>query len=379
MRIGIVAGEASGDLLAADLIQAFKKIHPEAQFEGIAGPKMIAEGCKAIYPLEKLSVFGLFEVLKFLPELLKIRRNIRQHFIQNPPDVFIGVDAPDFNIGLETQLKKHGIKTVHYVAPTVWAWRQYRVHGIVRAVDLMLCIFPFEEDFFRRYNLKARYVGHPLAEKIPFEINQKKARETLGIDVDGEYIAILPGSRRSEVSMLGEPFIQAAHWCLQNHPRIRFLVPMATATTRGIFEKQLARHAELPIVLYDGQSETVLAACDVVMTASGTATLEALLYKRPMAIAYKVSWLTYWFVRLFKLVKISNFAMANLVAGKKIAPEFIQQDLVPEKIGRVLINYLENPSERRGLQTTFLEIHLKLKQNSSEKAAAWVLEVIASD
>jgi len=179
--------------------------------------------------------------------------------------------------------------------------------------------------------------------------------------------------------MLGEPFIEAAHWCLQNHPRLRFLVPMATASTRQIFEKQLAHQAELPIALFDGRSDEVLAACDVVMTASGTATLEALLYKRPMAIAYKVSWLTYWFVRLFKLVKISNFAMANLVAGKKIAPEFIQQDLVPEKIGRVLINYLENPGERRGLQAAFLEIHLKLRKNASDVAAQSVLEVIQSD
>ncbi|MBT5230171.1 MAG: lipid-A-disaccharide synthase [Methylococcales bacterium] len=376
MHFGIVAGEASGDMLAAGLIAEIKKIHPDATFEGIAGPLMIEQGCKVLHPLEKLSVFGLVEVLKDLPELLAIRKDVRKHFIANPPDVFIGIDAPDFNFSLEEQLKQQGIKVAHYVAPTVWAWREYRVHKVKRAVDLLLCIFPFEEKYFAKFDMPAVYVGHPLAESIPFEIDQKKAREKLGLSKVENLVAILPGSRKSEVAMLGDAFLETAHICLQSHPRLHFVVPMATQKTRMIFEKQLAKHPELPITLVDGQSDVVLAACDVTLMASGTATLEALLYKRPMVIAYKVSGLTYWLVKTLKLMKISSFAMANLIAGKKIAPEFIQHDVVPKKMAKVVMNYLDNPEERRGLQIAFLEIHFKMRQNSSEKAAKAVLDLL---
>jgi lipid-A-disaccharide synthase len=375
MRIGIVAGEASGDILAAGLIRAIKASCPDAEFEGIAGQLMMAEGCESLYPLEKLSVFGLFEVLKDLPELLKIRRDLCAHLLQDPPDLFIGIDAPDFNIGLETKLREQGIKTVHYVAPTVWAWRQYRVHGIARAVDLMLCIFPFEKKFFEKFNMHAEYVGHPLAQDIPLEIDRQTARKELGLDAEAEYLALLPGSRRSEVSTLGMAFLQTAEHCLRKRPDLKLIVPMATVKTREIFQAQLDTFDDLPLTIFDGQSDKVLAAADVVLTASGTATLEALLYKRPMVIAYKLSHLTYWVVKLLKLVKISNFAMANLVADKPLSPEYIQYEVIPENMAKSLLEYLENPEKMMQLQQDFLKVHENLRQNSSEIAAQFVLQL----
>ncbi|MBI3775743.1 MAG: lipid-A-disaccharide synthase, partial [Gammaproteobacteria bacterium] len=269
LRIGIVAGEASGDLLAASLMQAIQARAPGVEFEGIAGPRMQQQGCRALYPSEKLAVMGLTEVLGRLRELLGIRRDVARHFIANPPDVFIGVDAPDFNLGLERKLKARGIPAVHFVSPSVWAWRKYRVKKIARSTDLVLCLFPFEKQFYAQHSVAARYVGHPLADMIPLENDKRAARVKLGLAPEGDLIAILPGSRRMEVQNLGPEFVRTAAWIQQRRPDARFITPMASAKTRALFHEILAQHqGELPLMLVDGQSHDVMAAADVVLLAS---------------------------------------------------------------------------------------------------------------
>lgn len=288
MRIGIVAGEASGDLLGAGLIRAIKQRLPDAVIEGIAGPAMIAQGCTALFPAEKLAVMGFVEVLGRYRELHGIRTQLIRHFLDNPPDVFIGIDAPDFNLGLERVLKEAGIPTVHYVSPSVWAWRQWRLRKIALSTDLMLTLFPFEAAFYEAYHVPVRFVGHPLAEMIPDVPDLQAARIKLGLPVLGDIVALLPGSRMSEVNALGLTFIHAAQWCAQHRPGVHFLAPLATADTRELFEQLVKTHAPmLSITIIAGRSREVMAAADVVLLASGTATLEALLLKRPMVVAYR--------------------------------------------------------------------------------------------
>jgi len=373
MRIGIIAGEMSGDILGAGLIQVLRACHPNALIEGIGGPQMLAAGFHSHYPLETLSVMGLVEVLKHYPRLKKCRDSLRDHFLQNPPDVFIGIDAPDFNLGLEYALKAAGIPTVHYVSPSVWAWRQYRLRKIARACDLMLTLFPFEAEYYQRHNIPVRFVGHPLADDTPLQTDKQAARSRLGLATDGVWVAMLPGSRRNEVQQLGLPFIETARWLLAQRSDLRFVVPLANANLGNIFRQQMAGQ-DLPFFLINGQSRDAMAAADVVLMASGTATLEAMLLKRPMVVAYRVALLTYWLARF--LVHIPFFSLPNLLAGERLVPEFLQGQVTPENLGAAVLHWLDNPSEVDGLEVRFSELHQRLRLSASEQAAGAVLDLV---
>ena len=377
LRIGIVAGEASGDLLGGGLIHAIRERHPDAVFEGIAGPRMQEEGARSLYPLERLSVMGLFEVLGRYRELSRMRRDLIRHFSENPPDVFIGIDAPDFNHVIETQLKAKGIKTVHYVSPSVWAWRRYRLRKLKRAVDLMLTLFPFEARFYEEHAIPVRFVGHPLADMIPLQPDVHAARRAFGLEHDDEVLAILPGSRVSEVSRLAADFIQAAQRCVEQRPGLKLLVPLVNERTRAIFETAVRRQApDLPVTIVDGRSREVMTAADVVLLASGTAALEAMLLKKPMVVAYRLSALSYPLARL--LVKVDVYSLPNLLAGEKLVPEIIQHDVTAERLSASVLDYFDNPQHAVALQQRFTEIHKTLQQNASASAAQAILELIAT-
>ena len=372
MRIGIVAGEASGDLLGAGMMRAINQRLPDAVIEGIAGPAMIAQGCTALFPAEKLAVMGFVEVLGRYRELHGIRTELIRHFLDNPPDVFIGIDAPDFNLGLEHALKEAGIPTVHYVSPSVWAWRQWRLRKIARSTDLMLTLFPFEAVFYEAHHVPVRFVGHPLAEMIPDVADPQAARVALGLPLKSEIVALLPGSRMSEVNALGLTFIQAAQWCAQHRPDVHFVAPLATPATRELFEQLVKTHAPtLSITIIAGRSREVMAAADVVLLASGTATLEALLLKRPMVVAYRLARLTYWLAKW--LVKVPYVSLPNLLAGKSIVEEYIQDAATPENLGKAVVQFLEQPQSAQALQKIFSDIHTSLRQDADQQAAEAVL------
>lgn len=377
LRIGIVANEASGDLLGAGLMRALRERVPDVLFEGVGGPRMLEQGCRSLFPMERLSVMGLVEVLRHLPELLSIRRQLVNHFLARPPDLFIGIDAPDFNLGLETRLRRAGIPTVHYVSPTVWAWRPGRVHKIREAVDLLLSLFPFEADFLERHQVPVRYVGHPLADEIPLDNDRAGARERLGLDPGAEVVAILPGSRMSEIRGLSGTFIRTALWCLERRPGLRFVTPLVNPDTRRAFERQLhALAPDLPILLLDGGAREAIVAADAVLTASGTATLETLLLSRPMVVGYRVQRLTYWIVKGLDLVKVPHIAMANLVAGEGLAPEFIQDECRPERLGEALMAFLDDPGRVAAIREAYRRIHRDMRRDSSRKAAQAVLALV---
>ncbi len=375
--IALVAGEASGDLLGASLISALKNKYPDAEFIGIAGPQMIKAGCHSLYPMEPLSVMGLVEVLKHLPELIKIRKQLFKTLIDKKPDIFIGIDAPDFNLGLEKKLKSQGIKTVHYVSPSVWAWRQWRVKKMYRSMDLMLALFPFEVDFYTKHNIQAKFVGHPLADIIPLKNDKIKARQTLAISTESRVVALLPGSRMSELERLSELFIRAADLCFQQSPDIEFIAPFANAKTMQYFQHAMDRiQPQATIKLISGQSWSVMQACDVVLLASGTAALEALLIKRPMVVSYKLAALTFWILKTFRILKISMYSLPNLLAGKQIVEEFIQQDARAENLAPAIMRLLDDADENEQLMNTYNEIHLSLKKGASAEAANAIAEMI---
>ncbi len=379
LRIGIVANEPSGDLLGAGLMGEIRARVPDATFEGIGGPLMLRQGCHSLFPMERLAVIGLVEVLKHLPELLSIRRQLTAHFKNNPPDLFIGVDAPDFNLGLEKALKSAAIPTVHYVSPTVWAWRPKRVKKIRSAVDLILSIFPFEADFLSRHQVPVSFVGHPLADEIPFENSRETARTRLDI-TDGQVIALLPGSRIGEIESLAAIFLESAKQCLVSKSNLHFLVPLVNTRTRRVFEtiwKSVA--PELPITLMEGGTRDAMEAADALLTASGTATLEGLLMKRPMVVAYRLNVLTFWIVKHFNLLKIPYVAMANLLAGEELAPEFIQDAATPEALSSALIELLDTPHRVAHIEQTYARLHREMRLDSSSKAAAAVLSLIGRD
>jgi lipid-A-disaccharide synthase len=353
---------------------------PDARFVGVAGPHMQSAGCETLVPLERLSIMGLTEVVRHLRDLLSIRRDLIRYFLDWQPDVFIGVDAPDFNLGLERRLRSVGIRTVHLVSPTVWAWREGRVKTIRRSVDLLLSIFPFEEEQLRKHGVPTRYVGHPLADQIPMESDAAAARATLGLAVGGRVVALLPGSRVSEVRLLSEPFLRTALWCLEKHPGLHFVVPLVTPTLREIFTEILQREApDLPVTLVDGRSQEVIAAADCVLTASGTATLETLLINRPMVVGYRVSGVTYRLVKGLKLVKVPFAAMANILAGRELAPEFLQDRCRPELMGPALLAFLEDPERVREVQSVYREIRERLRRNAGGQAADAVLALVAGE
>jgi lipid-A-disaccharide synthase len=377
LTVGIVANEPSGDLLGAALVRELKARVPDCRFVGVAGPQMQAAGCETLVPLERLSVMGLVEVLRHLRELLQIRRRLLRHFLELRPDVFIGVDAPDFNLGLERRLRSAGITTVHLVSPTVWAWRPARVKAIRRAVDLMLSIFPFEEEFLRAHGVTARYVGHPLADQIPLEVGTVEARLALGLPAAGEVIALLPGSRVSEVRALAATFLQTARWCVQRRPGLRFAVPLVNLSLRAIFEEVRAQEApDLPVILVDGRGREVIAAADCVLTASGTATLETLLIGRPMVVAYRMSALTYHLVKGLNLVKVPYIAMANLLVGRPLAPELIQSRCRADLLGLELLAFLDDPGRVAAIRAEYRAVHRRLRRNAAARAAEAVLELI---
>lgn len=374
LRIGIVAGEMSGDLLGAGLIKAIREKYPDAVIEGIGGPQMVAAGCRSLFPMEELSVMGLIEVLAHLPRLLRIRRTVVRHFLDSRPDVFVGVDAPDFNLGVERRLKAAGVPTVHYVSPSVWAWRKGRVRTVARSVDRMLTLFPFEAAFYREHAVPVTFVGHPLADMIPERVAAGTARAALELPADAPLVALLPGSRAGEVARLADSFIATVHWCAHHRPGMHFAVPLANATTREIFVDALNRHVgDLPVHLIDGNARQVMAASDAVLLASGTATLEALLLKRPMVVAYRLARLTYWLAR--RLVRLPNFALPNLLAGRALVPEFLQDDAVPEVLGEAVLKCLDDTATRERLIAAFDELHRELRRDADHGAAAAVLEV----
>jgi len=369
MRIGIVAGEASGDILGAGLITALAERYPGLTVEGIAGPRMVAAGCEAIFPAERLAVMGLVEILKRYPELRGIRESVKRHFIENPPDVFIGIDAPDFNLDVECCLRARGIRTVHYVSPSVWAWREYRMRKIARAVDLMLTFLPFEAEYYERHKVPVRFVGHPLADRLhpPTSEDMVTLRSSLGVPTEGTLIALLPGSRGSEVRQLARPFLDTVRWCLKRHPELRFIMPLASPALRALVESELGDDTSLPLTLIDGRSQEVLAAADLVLLASGTATLEAMLLGKPMVAAYRMSRFSYWYARA--LLRIERYTLPNLLAGRSLIPEIIQDEVTPERLGGALLAYLDSPGTASGLKSEFAALSRGLARGADQEAA----------
>jgi lipid-A-disaccharide synthase len=375
-RIVIVAGETSGDNLAAGLIRALKARRPGLEFEGIAGPARQAAGCRAWAGSDELAVMGLFEVLTHLPRLIRLRREVLRRTRALAPLAYIGVDAPEFNLGLAARLHALGTRTVQYVSPQVWAWRQGRVRTMARTLDLVLCLLPFEEQFYDGAGLTAAFVGHPLADRVPMEPDRAAARARLGLAAEATVVAILPGSRRGEVERLAADFLGAAAWLAGRRPGVHFVAPMANATARGIFERVLARYPGLAVQVTDGGAEVALTAADCVLVASGTATLETLLCKRPMVVAYRASWATVTVVRLFNLMKAPFFAQPNLLAGRQLVPELLQEEVTPERLGAELLAWLADPARSAAVAAEFRRIHEQLKRGASERAAEAVLALI---
>ena len=377
IHIAIVVGEASGDILGSALMVELRKLYPDAEFSGIGGPRMLELGFHSYFPQDRLAVMGLIEPLKRLPELLRIRKFLREHFIANPPAVFIGIDSPDFTISLEGALKEKGIKTVHYVSPSVWAWRQKRVLNIARSVDLMLTLLPFEAAFYEQHNVPVEFVGHHLADEIPEYVDKYQARRELGIPEHARVVALLPGSRSSEVERMGSLFMHAAVHCLEQDPELLFYIPAANPDRYRQLHLQLNDYVDFSLQLVNGESHKVMAAADVVLLASGTVTLEALLLKKPMVVAYKMAPLTYKI--LSWLVKTPFISLPNLLANKLLVPELLQDDATPEKLSAAIMHYFENPDETRQLCETFAQMHIELKRNASARAAAAIAKLISAD
>lgn len=370
LRIALVAGEASGDILGAGLMRALRARHPEVEFIGIGGPLMEAEGMVSYFPQERLAVMGLVEVLGRLPELLRRRRRLLKDLLAARPDAFIGIDAPDFNLDLEHRLRRAGIATVHYVSPSVWAWRQKRVFKIREACDLMLTLLPFEARFYEEHQVPVRFVGHPLADTIALEPDRAVARARLGIPAQACVVALLPGSRGGEVARLGGLFLEAAERLHAQRPGVRFVLPCATPARRQQLEALLGSRT-LPVTLLDGQSHEALAACDAVLIASGTATLEAMLFKRPMVVAYRLAPLTYRILR--RLVKSPYVSLPNLLAGRALVPELIQDAATAESLSAAILPLLDDgQSQTEG----FLTLHQTLRRDASAQAADAVLQLV---
>jgi len=378
LRVALVAGEASGDLLGAALITALRELYPEARFTGVAGPRMIAAGCNVLAHCEELSVMGLAEILRHLPRLWRLRRRLLQAFADEPPDVFIGIDAPEFNLGLARRLKQRGLPTVQYVSPQVWAWRQGRVNGIAAAVDLVLCLLPFEAAFYARHAVRAEFVGHPLADQIPLQVDRAGARAQLEIPEQACVVALLPGSRLGEVSRLGDAFAAAARLLAERAvPPPLFIAPMANAAVGAVFAQQVAMQGA-SVRLLEGQSRLALTAADVVLVASGTATLETLLHRRPMVVAYRVAALTAWVLRSLGLVKVRHYSQPNLLAGEPLVPELIQEAVTPEALADALEQQLQAGPQQQHQQQVFAEIHGQLRQDGARRAAEAVAGLLRS-
>ncbi len=380
-RIAVVAGEASGDLLGAGLIDQLRQRWPGAEFVGVGGHAMREAGMETWFDASELSVMGLSEVLRHLPRLLRLRRKVRRRVLDWQPDVFIGIDAPDFNLGVEKWLKRRGVRTVHYVSPSVWAWREKRAAKIGQSADLVLCLFPMEPPIYAKHDVDARFVGHPLADTMPLMPDRDAARATLGLDPDRPVLALLPGSRVGEIQRLGADFIGAAARVLAAEPSMQVVAPMAGAQPRAAFEALLAAHPEAPALasalqIIDGQSRTAMVASDVILLASGTATLEAMLAKRPMVVAYRVSPMTYRVVKGLGMLKVDHYSLPNVLAGEELVPELMQHDCQPENLAEACLKWLRG-SDASMLQPRFMALHETLRRDASSQAAQAIVELVS--
>ncbi|MFP1734995.1 lipid-A-disaccharide synthase [Lonsdalea quercina] len=374
LTIALVAGETSGDILGAGLIRAIKNQVPDARFVGVAGPRMQAEGCEPWYEMEELAVMGIVEVLERLPRLLKIRRDLTQRFTELQPDVFVGIDAPDFNITLEGRLKQRGITTIHYVSPSVWAWRQKRVFKIGRATDLVLAFLPFEKAFYDRFNVPCRFIGHTMADAMPLHPDKLAARARLGIAPDVRCLAILPGSRGAEVDMLSKDFLLTARLLRESCPDLEIVVPLVNARRRQQFEEIKNEVApDLNVRLLDGLAREAMIASDAALLASGTAALECMLAKCPMVVGYRMKPFTFWLAS--KLVKTPWVSLPNLLAGRELVKELLQTECTPDKLAEALLPWLQDSVQVHELQETFLHLHQQIRCDADEQAAQAVLEL----
>jgi len=378
MKVGLVAGESSGDVLGAGLIHAIRKRHPDATFEGVAGPEMLARGCQQWEPAESLAVMGLIEPLAHIPRLLRLRKSLVNRWRASPPNVFVGIDAPDFNLGLEKRLRASGIKTVHYVSPSVWAWRVGRIKTIKAAADRVLCLLPFETALYDQHGVDSLFVGHPKADSAPLQVDVAAARKSLGLSAS-EVVAILPGSRSTEVSKLGEILVAAAKIMATQRPGIQFVTPAATPALRPMIERQIAAAGiENRFLLLQGDSETAMAAADVVLLASGTAALESALLLKPTVAAYRVGRLTAAIVRTLRLLQIKYFTLPNLLTETPLVPEFIQENAQPGPIAAAVIELLDDPDRRHSIASRFAKLRIELAQNTDQRAADAVIELAQS-
>jgi lipid-A-disaccharide synthase len=379
MRFALVAGEISGDILGAALIAALKRKFPQATFYGVAGPRMVAAGCVAIESIEALSLMGIAEVVQELPRLFKLRAQLVERFTRDKPDCVIGIDAPDFNLGLERRLKQRGLKTVHLVSPTVWAWRQGRVKSIAASVDLMLCLFPFEPKFYADHAVSATYVGHPLADELNDDVLQADARRLLRMPESGYVVAILPGSRGGELKYLAEPFAQAAAWLHQRLPDVRFVTPIAKPKLRAQMQQVIAQHApQVSWSLLDGQSREAMRSADAVLLASGTATLECLLLGRPMVVAYRVAALTASILRGLGMLKVDKVSLPNLLAAEAVVPEMLQEAVTPEALGQELYVLLRSTYMQQRQIEQFDAVRLELRRDSAALSADAIAKLLTS-
>ena len=377
VRIAVVAGEASGDLLASHLIAALKQHLPDAVFYGIGGPKMQAQGFDTWWPMEKLSVMGYWDALKHYREIAGIRRHLKHRLLELRPDVFIGVDAPDFNLGLEADLKAAGIRTIHYVSPSIWAWRGGRVKKIARAVNRVLALFPMEPPLYEKERVPVTYVGHPLADIIPLETNKVAVREKLALPRNNPVFALLPGSRRGELEMMAETFVETAKIIRERFlPQAVFVVPLATRETRLQFETAIYKRqaTEVPFRLLFGHAQDALGAADVSLVASGTATLEAALLKRPMVITYKIAKFSYWLMK--RMAYLPYVGLPNVLAGRFVVPEILQDEATPERLAEELVKLYGDKENAAAVEEAFTDIHLRLRQNTADKAARAVIECL---
>lgn len=376
MKIAIVAGEASGDQLAAALMAALRARRPDVEFVGLGGPAMQAQGLRSWFDYGRLSVMGLVEVLKHLPDLLRLRKDLLARIVAEKPDVVIGVDAPDFNLGLEKRCKAAGLRTVHFVSPSVWAWREKRAVRIAESADRVLCLFPMEPPIYARYGVDAVFVGHPMADAVPLEPERAAARAALGLPPGGRVLAVLPGSRLSEIQRLLPVFLQAVARIRQRLPGICVCIPAADARCRQAIEAQLPAAGADDVQVLDGQARTAMVAADAVLLASGTAALEAMLCKRPMAVAYRIAPLTYRIVKLLGLLKVERFSLPNALSGRALVPELMQDDCTPERIADTLLPMLTRDTPDPALLAEYMRLHRLLRQDAAGRAADAVLALV---
>jgi lipid-A-disaccharide synthase len=380
MKIALVAGEASGDLLGAGLIAALRDRFPDAEFAGIGGVQMRAAGCETWHDASELAVMGLAEVLSHLPRLLRLRRALRERVLAWKPDVFIGIDAPDFNLGVERWLKQRGVRTVHYVSPSVWAWREGRAEKIGDSADLVLCLFPMEPAIYARHGVDARFVGHPLADAMPLDPDRAGARDALDLPHDAPVLALLPGSRLGEIERLGGVFLQAASLMSRQVPDLRVVIPAATPACRAAIETLLS-DSRFPIPhsrLLDGNARTAMVASDVVLLASGTATLEAMLAQRPMVVGYRIAPLTHAIVKRLGLLKVDTYSLPNILAGRELVPELMQQDCTPLQLADAVLRWFHDPAAAATLVPRFRALHSELRRDASAQAADAVAELLGA-